>query len=137
MNGQLDYGEMYVAFQADSAGRITRMVNGPNVNERDDAPPAPAPAARVRVPERELEAYAGRYRLPDGAVVTVSRVGGELFAEAAGVSRVALVPLSRTTFAARELDAELAFVAERGRPATHFVLRRAGQPEVRVPRVEP
>ncbi|MFL5387033.1 MAG: serine hydrolase domain-containing protein [Longimicrobiaceae bacterium] len=34
MNGQLDYGQMYVAFQADSSGRITRMVNGQHVNER-------------------------------------------------------------------------------------------------------
>ncbi|HVG46126.1 MAG TPA: serine hydrolase domain-containing protein [Longimicrobium sp.] len=39
MNGQVDWGEMYVAFQADSAGRIVRMVNGPNVNERVDALP--------------------------------------------------------------------------------------------------
>jgi CubicO group peptidase (beta-lactamase class C family) len=34
MNGQLEYGELYVAFQPDSAGRIVRMVNGPYVNER-------------------------------------------------------------------------------------------------------
>jgi CubicO group peptidase (beta-lactamase class C family) len=39
MNGQVDWGEMYVAFQADSAGRILRMVNGPNVNERVDMVP--------------------------------------------------------------------------------------------------
>lgn len=34
MNGQLEYGQMYVAFQADPDGRIVRMVNGPYINER-------------------------------------------------------------------------------------------------------
>jgi CubicO group peptidase (beta-lactamase class C family) len=138
MNGQLEHGEMYVAFQADSAGRIVRMLNGPRVNERVDAPTAGgAPAPRVRVPLRDLEACVGRYLLPNGATVTVTLTGGELFGEMAGVGRAALVPVSRTTFAARELDAELTFVAERRRPATHFLLRRVGQPEVRAVRVEP
>lgn len=137
MNGQLDYGEMYVAFQADSAGRIVRMVNGPSVNERVDTAASAAPAAVVRVPERDLEAYAGRYRLPDGVTVAVVRAGGALFADVPGMDRVALVPLSRTTFAARELDAEVTFVAGHRRPATHFLLRRAGQPEVSAVRAEP
>jgi hypothetical protein len=135
MNGQLEFGQMYVSFQADSADRIVRMVNGPNINERVGMEAAP-PAA-VQVDARELERYAGTYRLPEGMTVTVTREGNALVGEAAGEGRMVLAPLSRTTFAVRELEAEITFVAERDRPATHFLLRRPGRPEVRAERVAP
>ncbi|HEX6747506.1 MAG TPA: serine hydrolase domain-containing protein [Longimicrobium sp.] len=64
MNGQLEYGQMYVAFQADSAGRIVRMVNGTNVNERVgmETPPSAAARSSPRDPER----YSGTFRRRDG-----------------------------------------------------------------------
>ncbi|HEX8903235.1 MAG TPA: serine hydrolase, partial [Longimicrobiaceae bacterium] len=135
MNGQLEYGQMYVAFQADSAGRIVRMVNGPNVNEHEGS--VTAPPAAVRVDPRDLERYAGAYRLPDGVTVTVSRAGDALVGDVPEQGRVTLVPVGPGTFAAREMEAEITFVGPRARPAIAFLLRRPGRPEVRAERIAP
>jgi hypothetical protein len=88
------------------------------------------------VDERVLAAYTGRYRLPDGLVVTVTREGGTLFGEAPGLSRLVLRARTPTVFTATELDAELIFSANAGQHASQFLLRRPGQPDVVAHRIE-
>lgn len=47
------------------------------------APPAPAPRRTVKVSPKQLSAYAGRYRLASGAVMTAASRGDSLAVEAA------------------------------------------------------
>ncbi|HEY0038577.1 MAG TPA: serine hydrolase [Longimicrobium sp.] len=137
MNGQLDHGELYVVFRADSAGRIVGMDQGPFRHERVADAGAAAPAVGdVHVDERVLADYTGRYRLPDGMMVTVTRVGGTLFGEAPGLSRLVLRARTPTVFTAAELDAELVFSANAGQKASQFLLRRAGQPDAVAHRID-
>ena len=136
MNGTLEYGEMYVAFEADADGRIVAMDNGPFRHERVDDADAADSAPEAPVDERVLAAYAGRYRLPDGLVVMVVREGGRLFAEAPGIGRVVLRARTPEVFAATALDAELVFPADAGERAPQFLLRRAGEPDVVALRID-
>lgn len=136
MNGQLEYGEMYVAFEEDADGQIVAMDNGPFRHERVDGPGDADSQPEAPVDERLLAAYAGRYRLPDGLVVMVVREGGRLFAEAPGIGRVSLRARTPTVFSAAALDAELVFPADAGERAPHFLLRRAGEPDVIAARID-
>lgn len=139
MNGQLEYGELYVAFRADATGRITHLINGPHVHGRESGlavTAGPGAEEGVAVHPGVLDQYVGRYRLPDGLIVTVSRERAVLYGEASGVGRLPLIARSADTFEARALDAELTFVMDSGGRATHFLLRQAGSPEARASRVE-
>lgn len=136
LDGELENGERHVAFKADPDGRIVAMDNGPFRHERVEEPGSPESGPEVRVDERVLESYTGRYRLPDGLVVTITREGARLFGEAPGLGRQVLQPRSDTVFAAPALDAELVFPADPSGRAPYFVLRRAGRPDAQAVRID-
>ncbi len=75
------------------------------------------------------EQYIGGYRLPSGAVMTISRDGERLFAEAVGPGRFELLPDSETRFFSDSPEVTIEFSVKDGK-ATQFVLNFAGRDRV-------
>lgn len=75
------------------------------------APLKVAPKAReaVTLPPAVLDGLLGRYALAPGAVLTISREGGQMFAQLTGQSRLEIFAEGPTAFFARLVDAQLTF----------------------------
>ena len=86
------------------------------------------PAARTiaEVDPAIYDQYAGGYTLPSGAVMTISRDGGWLFAEVVGPGRFELLPESQTLFFSDTPEVTIEFSVQDGE-ATHLVLKLAGR----------
>lgn len=75
------------------------------------------------------EQYIGGYRLPSGAVMTISRDGERLFAEAVGPGRFELLPESETRFFSDTPEVTIEFSVKDGK-ATQLVLNYAGRDRI-------
>jgi D-alanyl-D-alanine carboxypeptidase len=73
--------------------------------------------------------YAGRYQLPSGIVVTVSREDAKLFAEVTGPGKFELTPESATRFVSDTPEVTATFTVENG-AATQVVLNINGRDRV-------
>ena len=75
------------------------------------------------------EQYIGGYKLPVGAVMTISRDGERLFAEVVGPGRFELLPESETRFFSDTPEVTIEFSVKDGK-ATQLVLNLAGRDRV-------
>jgi len=73
-------------------------------------PQPPAPFEAVEIDTAIYERYAGRYRLPEADIVTVSVDKGRLYIHSTGLQTYELLPLSETRFFIQATQAELRFV---------------------------
>lgn len=99
-------------------------------------PLAPPPARRsiAAVDPKILERYAGRYQLAPKFILTVTREGNDLFAQATGQTRIQLFPESATRFFCEEVDAQIAFETDSSGRATRMTLHQNGR-EMPAPRL--
>ena len=74
----------------------------------DEAPPAAR--TTIEVAPELLEPLVGAYSLAPSFEITITREAAQLFAQATGQPRLALLALSPTRFALGDIDAELEFV---------------------------
>jgi hypothetical protein len=68
----------------------------------------PQPILREVEPAR-LDRYAGRYRMPDGGIVEITRAGDRMFARLTGQGALEILPLSDTRFTYLLVEAEIVF----------------------------
>lgn len=96
----------------------------------DASVPLAAPA-RVRkeiaVAPEVLDRYVGRYELAPNFVVTITREGNQLFAQATGQPRFPVFPESEREFFFKVVDAQLAFNGDAAGRATAVVLHQGGR----------
>ena len=132
MNGQLDFGQLYVAFRGDSAGRIIGLATGgPWWNERIGATASAASTTSINISSGTLDRYIGRYSLPPFGVVSIGRDEAGLYADVPGQSRVRLTPRSNTQFAITALNAEVIFKRRWWQSkARRIIVKRPGQPDL-------
>jgi CubicO group peptidase (beta-lactamase class C family) len=98
--------------------------------------PQPEPREAITLSEDVLERYVGDYELAPGFVLTITRDGDRLFAQATGQQQIEIFAQSETEFFYRVVDAQLTFTPGEGdAPATEVVLHQNGQdlPGARVP----
>jgi CubicO group peptidase (beta-lactamase class C family) len=136
MNGSLDFGQMYVAFRADSTGRVIGMAaGGPWFNEKESGGAA-APPKAVAVSISTLQRYVGAYDVPGLGQIAVALTGDRFEVEFGG-RRAALIAQSSDRFVAAEFNAELLFKQRALRSkVTEVVVRRPGQPDVTARRID-
>ncbi|MEO0556986.1 MAG: serine hydrolase [Bacteroidota bacterium] len=96
---------------------------------------ADATVETVEVPVETLDRYVGDYALQPSFIISVSRDGSTLYAEATGQPQVELVPSSQTQFYVTEVEAQITFVVEGDGPAPSLILNQGGQ-TLPAPRVE-
>jgi CubicO group peptidase (beta-lactamase class C family) len=90
--------------------------------------PELTPAERQVAPiaSRMFEPVLGEYELKPGLVLTISREGERLWAQATGQQRFELFPASQDTLFAKIADIECTFVRDASGKVTHLMLRQAG-----------
>lgn len=89
----------------------------------------------VKVDPALLERYAGKYRLAPGFVLTVTKRGERMFAQATGQPEFEIFPSSDHEFFLKVVEARITFVTGADGPATSLVLHQNGQdvPGPRIP----
>lgn len=73
-----------------------------------------------------FELYIGRYRVAPSVILSVTRQGGRLFAQATGQPRFPLFPESDRVFFLKAMDAQVSFETDGRSPATRAVWHQAG-----------
>jgi len=100
-------------------------------------PLAPPPTKRsvATVDPILFDGYAGRYQLAPKFILTVTREGNGLFAQATGQTKIQLFPESPTQFFCDEVDAQIAFETDAKGRATRMTLHQNGRdmPAPRLP----
>jgi D-alanyl-D-alanine-carboxypeptidase/D-alanyl-D-alanine-endopeptidase len=74
-----------------------------------------------------LDALVGEYQLAPNFVITVTKEGSSLFAQATGQPRFQLHPEAETEFFLTEVDAQVSFVKDATGKVTHLILHQGGQ----------
>ncbi|MEW6638985.1 MAG: serine hydrolase [Pseudomonadota bacterium] len=99
-------------------------------------PLAPPPARHnvATVNPKIFDGYAGRYQLAPKFILTVTREGDSLFAQATGQTRIQLFPETPTHFFCEEVDAQIAFETDARGRATKMTLHQNGR-EMPAPRL--
>jgi hypothetical protein len=100
--------------------RIPLRQQGPAHATRDAVPPAPppfVPRTEISLPAAELDKIAGRYELDSGIVLTITRDGGYLYAQAQregapDAPRLQIVPEAPLTFFWKAMDAQIRFTTD-------------------------
>jgi len=97
--------------------------------------PLPAERIAVAVDGKILEGYVGRYELGPGFVITVTREGAHLFAQATGQPRFELFASAPAEFFLKVVDAQVSFHAGGSGHAAELVLHQGGRdmPAKRLP----
>ena len=95
----------------------------------------PAQRTVATIDPAVLDPYAGKYELAPGFVITVSREGHSLMAQATGQGKFEVFPESDTTFFAKVTELTITFVKGPDGKVTHFLLTQGGRVQT-VKRVE-
>jgi hypothetical protein len=121
----------HLRFVVDASGRATEMLFFPDgADEPERAPRAlDAPAERTvaKVDPALYDAYVGEYELAPGFILTVTREGDRLMAQATGQEKVEVFPSSETEFFLKVVDAQITFVRGADGTVDQLVLHQGGR----------
>jgi len=70
--------------------------------------------------------YEGKYQLDTGFVISIKRENGNLIAKAQGQPKIELIPVSKTTFLVKIIDAKLSFHRDSSGKVNDIVLTQGG-----------
>jgi CubicO group peptidase (beta-lactamase class C family) len=116
-----------LTFVVDDTGRATSIVlhqNGRNTPGNRIG--AAKQRQEVKVDAAVLEKYTGRYQLNPNFIVTITREGDHLFAQASGQPRFEIFAEGERDFFLKVVDAQLTFVVDDTGRATSIVLHQNG-----------
>jgi CubicO group peptidase (beta-lactamase class C family) len=93
------------------------------------AVPKPPPVERVpaKVDPKIYDAYVGRYRFPEGLLITITKENDRLWGQPAGSSRAELFPESETKFFAQVTDAQVSFQRDEKGAVNQMTLHQNGR----------
>ena len=94
--------------------------------------PAAAPApATVKVDPKIYNEYAGEYQLAPTFVISITREGDRLMAQATGQPQIELFPESETKFFLKVVEAKVTFVRGADGKVTHLILHQGGDQQAK------
>ena len=114
-------------FVVDANGRATSIVlhqNGKNTPGNQIEPPKER--KEVKVDAAVIEKYTGRYELAPNFILSVTRDGDHLYAQATGQPRFEIFAEDDHNFFLKVVDAQLTFVVDANGRATSVVLHQGG-----------
>jgi D-alanyl-D-alanine-carboxypeptidase/D-alanyl-D-alanine-endopeptidase len=123
-----------ITFETDSTGRaasLTLRQNGANMPakriEGESAPPVAAKEHKeVTVNPKVFDGYVGKYQLAPNFVLTITREGDQLFAQATGQPKVQIFAESEREFFYKVVDAQITFETDAKGKATSLTLHQNG-----------
>ncbi len=86
----------------------------------------PAASVAIKLDPKIYDAYVGRYELAPTLILTISREGDRLMAQATGQPPIELFPESDTKFYLTAIDAKITFVKDDTGKVTHLILHQGG-----------
>ena len=96
-------------------------------------PPPPKEHKEITVNPKLFDGYIGKYQLAPDFILTITRHGDHLFAQATGQGMVELFPESERDFFLKVVDAQITFVTDSGGRASELLLHQGGdQPAKRI-----
>jgi hypothetical protein len=132
-----------VTFETDSSGRATSVTlhqNGHNVPAKrieGEAAPAAAPKEHkeITVDPKLFDGYVGQYQLGPNFILTITREGNQLFAQATGQPKAQIFPEGERDFFYKVVDAQITFETDAAGHATSLTLHQNGanMPAKRIP----
>jgi CubicO group peptidase (beta-lactamase class C family) len=89
-------------------------------------PMSPDDHKEIHVDGSVLQGYVGDYALTPNFVISITRDGDQLYAQATRQGKNAIYPESQTEFFLKVVDAQITFVTDAQGKATSLVLHQAG-----------
>jgi len=118
-------------FGRDAQGKVTGAsvvpLHGMDESGTKTAEPLPQQRQAIKLDPALYDAYAGQYELAPGFVLTVTREGDQIFAQASGQPKLEIFPESETRFFLKVVDAQLEFVRGDDGRATAVRLHQGGR----------
>jgi hypothetical protein len=114
----------------DIAAKVRDIYLGNKETKEPEKPANIEPVAdtgKIVLTQDLLLTYAGKYELQPGMVATITAESNELFAEAQGLQKTKMIPLSSSKFAVKEADAEVTFIADENGRITKMMVYIQGQ----------
>jgi CubicO group peptidase (beta-lactamase class C family) len=120
-----------MTFVVDANGRATGLVHHQNGADhpakRIEGEPPPAKEHKeIAVDPKIFDRYVGRYQLAPTFIITVTREGDQLYAQATNQPRAEIFAESEREFFLKVVDAQLTFVVDANGRATSLVLHQNG-----------
>jgi CubicO group peptidase (beta-lactamase class C family) len=132
-----------ITFETDAAGRATSLTlhqNGANMPAKrieGEGAPAAAPKGHkeISVDPKLFDGYVGQYQLAPNFILTITREGDQLFAQATGQPKVQIFPEGERDFFYKVVDAQITFETDAAGRATSLTLHQNGanMPAKRIP----
>lgn len=88
--------------------------------------PAPKERQAITVAPEILDEYVGQYQLAPNFILSITREGGSLFAQATGQSKAQLFPESHREFFFKIVDAQITFETDSNGRASSLILHQNG-----------
>jgi len=86
----------------------------------------PTAVAEVKVDSKILDAYVGQYQLAPNFIITISKEGDLLMAQATGQPKITLYAQAEAVFFSKAVDLRMTFVKGDDGKVTHLVLNQGG-----------
>jgi CubicO group peptidase (beta-lactamase class C family) len=120
-----------ITFETDSTGRATGLVlhqNGANVPAKriEAEVPPPKEHKEVVVDPKLFDGYVGQYQLAPNFILTITREGDKLFAQATGQPMFQIYPESEREFFYKVVDAQITFETDSTGRAISLTLHQNG-----------
>ena len=121
-----------ILFKTDSGGQTIGLVLHQNGHElKAEKMPGPLPVApehhQVQVDSKIFDGYVGTYQLAPGFMLTVTREGDHLFAQATNQLKFEVFPESPQRYFYKVVEAQITFETDALGRATSLVLHQAGR----------
>lgn len=88
---------------------------------------APKDHKEIALDPKQMDSFPGQYQLAPGFVLTITREGGQLFAQATGQPKFQIFPEGDRTFFLKVVDAQITFTADVAGKANGLVLHQGGR----------
>jgi CubicO group peptidase (beta-lactamase class C family) len=86
----------------------------------------PRERAAIKIDPKILDAYVGQYEFPTAFIITITKEGDSLMAQATGQPKFELFPESDIKFFYKVMDAQVTFVKDDKGAVTHLILHQGG-----------
>jgi D-alanyl-D-alanine-carboxypeptidase/D-alanyl-D-alanine-endopeptidase len=119
-----------ITFQTDDQGRATGLIlhqHGDHPAKRVEShPAAPKTRTEIAVDPTLLERYAGKYQLTPTFIITITREGNRLFAQATTQPKFEIFAETERDFFLKAVDAQITFVSDLAGRVTKAILHQNG-----------
>ena len=105
------------------------------LDSRSPLLPAPKEHKEITVDPKTFDGYVGQYQLAPNFILTITREGDQLFAQATGQPKFQIFPESQRDFFLKVVDAQITFETDASGHATSLTLHQNGanMPAKRIP----